>query len=99
MLFSFVLSWCRVSLCSFGWPGTYYVDQVGLELTEIHFLLPLLGLKACGTALGFKFTSKGIKAVQLSPGLQSHHSIHVSIQTQACLTLEAGVKGNHSSEK
>ena len=28
----------RVSLCSPGCPGTYYVDQVGLELTELHCL-------------------------------------------------------------
>ena len=31
--------WDRVSLCSFGCPGTCYVDQAGLELTELN--LPL----------------------------------------------------------
>ena len=29
----------RVSLCSCGYPGTHYVDQADLKLTEIH--LPL----------------------------------------------------------
>ena len=29
---------CLVSLCSPGWPGTLYLDQVSLELTE--FCLP-----------------------------------------------------------
>jgi hypothetical protein len=40
------------SLCSPGYPGAHYVDQAGLELTEIHLLLPprilsilILGLK------------------------------------------------------
>ncbi|ERE88184.1 tetraspan membrane protein of hair cell stereocilia-like protein [Cricetulus griseus] len=35
------------SLCGTGWPGTHYVGQSGLKLTEIHLLLPpqLLGLK------------------------------------------------------
>ena len=31
----------------FGCPGTCFVDQAGLELTEI--CLPLLGLKVCAT--------------------------------------------------
>lgn len=30
-----------ISLRSLGWPGTHYVEQVGLELTEILLLLPL----------------------------------------------------------
>jgi hypothetical protein len=35
-----------------GYPGTYYVDQTGLELISIHLPLPLpsaLVLKACTT--------------------------------------------------
>ena len=42
----------KVSLCSFGCPGTSSVDQVGLKLTE--FLLPLLALKACNPTSQFK---------------------------------------------
>ena len=30
-----------VSLCSPGFPGTHYVDQTGLELTELYLPLPL----------------------------------------------------------
>jgi hypothetical protein len=31
-----------------GWPGTHYVDQTGLRLTEIHLPLPpVLGLNVC----------------------------------------------------
>jgi hypothetical protein len=39
------------SLSSPGSPGTFYVDQAGLELTKIHLPMPpeLLGLKACIT--------------------------------------------------
>lgn len=29
-----VLFWDRVSLCSFGWPGAFYVDQADLELKK-----------------------------------------------------------------
>lgn len=29
----------EVSLCSFCWPGTLYVDNTGLELTDVY--LPL----------------------------------------------------------
>lgn len=32
-----------------GWPGTCYIDQDGLQLTDTH--LPVLGLKACATLL------------------------------------------------
>jgi hypothetical protein len=37
----------RVSLCSPGCPGAHFVDQAGLELTEICLPLPhrVLGLK------------------------------------------------------
>jgi hypothetical protein len=31
---------CWVSLGSSGCPGTHFVDQAGLELTEIHLPLP-----------------------------------------------------------
>lgn len=30
------------SICSSTWPGTRYVDQVSLELTEIHLPQPPL---------------------------------------------------------
>lgn len=33
----------RQTPCS--WPGTHYIDQTGLGLTEIHHILPVLGLK------------------------------------------------------
>lgn len=40
----FILYLCyssdRVLLFNLGWPGTYYVDQPGFELMEIHLLLP-----------------------------------------------------------
>ena len=29
----------KVLLCSLGWPGAYFVDQTGLEHTEIHLTL------------------------------------------------------------
>jgi hypothetical protein len=35
----------ETDLCIHSCPGTQYVDQAGLELTEIHLPLPLLGLK------------------------------------------------------
>jgi hypothetical protein len=38
--FGLVVFQNRVSLWSPGYPGTQFVDQAGLELTEIH--LPLL---------------------------------------------------------
>jgi hypothetical protein len=30
----------QVSLCSPGYPGTHYVDQASLKLTEVHLPLP-----------------------------------------------------------
>jgi len=34
----------KVSLCSPGWPGTHYVDQAGLKLSEMCLpLLPKVG--------------------------------------------------------
>ena len=32
-----------------------YVDQAGLELTEVYFCLSVLGLKACATTSGLDF--------------------------------------------
>jgi hypothetical protein len=40
--------WDRVSLCSLGFPGTYSVDQAGLELRNLPVSASqVLGLKAC----------------------------------------------------
>lgn len=35
-----VFAWDRVSRCSPGWPGTFEVDQAGVEITEICLSLP-----------------------------------------------------------
>lgn len=46
----------RVSLCVPGWPGTWYVDQFGLELTGLPASVSLgLGLKECTTMLNLVF--------------------------------------------
>jgi hypothetical protein len=37
----------RFSLCSPGWPGTYYVDQAGLKFSDS--LVSVLRLKVCAT--------------------------------------------------
>jgi hypothetical protein len=38
----------RVSLCSPGFPGTHFVDQLGLELRNLPASASrVLGLKAC----------------------------------------------------
>jgi hypothetical protein len=43
----------RVSLCSPGCPGTYFVDQAGLELRNpLASASGVLGLKACATTPG-----------------------------------------------
>lgn len=47
----------RVSLCSLGYPGTEFVDHVGLKLnSETHLPLPsefsVLRSKVCSTVLG-----------------------------------------------
>lgn len=34
-LFYFIFSWDKVSLCSPDCPGTYYVDQANLKLSEV----------------------------------------------------------------
>jgi hypothetical protein len=48
MLKSFFLD--RVSLCSFGCPGTHFVDQAGLELRNLPASASkVLELKACAT--------------------------------------------------
>jgi hypothetical protein len=40
----------RVSLCSLGCPGTHFVDQAGLELSNPPASASqVLGLKACAT--------------------------------------------------
>lgn len=43
IIYFFFLIWDRlsVSVCSSGCPRTYSVDQIGLEFTESHLLLPL----------------------------------------------------------
>jgi hypothetical protein len=38
---SFLFFEDTVFLCSPGWPRTWYIEQVGLKLTEIFLLLPL----------------------------------------------------------
>jgi hypothetical protein len=46
----------RVSLYSSGCPGTYSVDQAGLELRNLPASASqVLGLKACATTPGFVF--------------------------------------------
>lgn len=40
LLFCFVLSWDRVSVCSSGCSKTHYVPRAGLGHTEISFPLP-----------------------------------------------------------
>jgi hypothetical protein len=58
LLLLFVCLFCfrdRVSLCSPGCPGTYSVDQAGLELrTPPAFASQVLGLKACATTAWLK---------------------------------------------
>jgi hypothetical protein len=54
VLFCFVL-FCfvflrKVSLCSPGCPETHFVDQAGLELTNLPaYSSQVLGLKSCAT--------------------------------------------------
>jgi hypothetical protein len=46
-----------VSLCSPGYPGTYSVDQTGLELRNLPASASrVLGLKACATTPGLAFS-------------------------------------------
>jgi hypothetical protein len=40
VLFCFVLFWGTVSLYGPDWPGTHFVDQIGLELTKLCQSLP-----------------------------------------------------------
>ena len=39
-IFFMVLVFLSQDLSGPSWPGTHYVDQAGLELTEIHLPLP-----------------------------------------------------------
>ena len=53
--FLFLFSQDRVSLYSFGCPGTHFVDQAVLELRELlvsAFASQVLGLKVCATMPG-----------------------------------------------
>jgi hypothetical protein len=51
--FFFLVFRDRVSLCSPGCPGTYFVDQAGLELRNPPASASqVLGLKACTTTPG-----------------------------------------------
>jgi hypothetical protein len=51
--FFFLVFRDRVSLCSFGCPGTHFVDQAGLELRNPPASASqVLGLKACATTPG-----------------------------------------------
>ncbi|GAB1297660.1 Leucine-rich repeat-containing 74A [Apodemus speciosus] len=63
----------RVSLCSFGCPGTYSVGQVGLELKEIHLPLPpraeikgISGLRSLDRPLGNKWGGNYIDQKKIS---------------------------------
>jgi hypothetical protein len=54
LLFCFVLFFKTGFLCSPGCPGTYFVDQAGLELRNPPASASrVLGLKACATTPGF----------------------------------------------
>ena len=43
------LSMSRVSMCSFGYPGTHSVDKPGLEPTDVCLWLPNTGSKGVGS--------------------------------------------------
>lgn len=38
----------RVLLCNFGWSGAFFLEQVGLKITEIHVYLPNAEIKHVG---------------------------------------------------
>lgn len=40
-VFACLRAWRQTSLCSPGWPGTFYVYQAGLKVNEIHLSLCL----------------------------------------------------------
>lgn len=43
------------SLCSFGCPGTHYVDEVGFELSDPPAsAYQVLGLKVCAIMSGYR---------------------------------------------
>jgi hypothetical protein len=50
----------RIFLCSYGYPGTYSVDQAGLKITDPPTSASqVLGSKACAsTPLLFTYTNK-----------------------------------------
>jgi hypothetical protein len=55
IFFSFFFFQDRVSLCSPGCPGTYFVDQAGLKLRNPPASASqVLGLKACATTPSMK---------------------------------------------
>jgi hypothetical protein len=54
LVFFFLVSLDRVSLCSPGCPGTHSVDQAGLELRNLPASASrVMGLKACATTAWF----------------------------------------------
>lgn len=58
--------WDKISQWSSGWPGTYHIDQVGHELTEIHVAL----LQRAGTKGGYHRVSLVLSAFDLISCLQ-----------------------------
>jgi hypothetical protein len=42
----------EVSLCSFSQPGTYNIDQAGLQLRGLSLVSQVRGLKVCATTPG-----------------------------------------------
>jgi hypothetical protein len=59
-VFFFFFFWDRVSLCSLGCSGTHSVDQAGLKLRDPPASASqVLGLKACTTTPGIRFTNEG----------------------------------------
>lgn len=43
------LFWSKVSPCSFDWPGIQYINQAGLEHTQMGLPLTLVGIKVWTT--------------------------------------------------
>jgi hypothetical protein len=79
-----------VSLCSHGWPGTHFVDQSGLKVTEIHLPLTHFLPKECGI-LGV--TSNFISASTQAPRL-SVHANPVLVRNSISLTKHHGQKAS-----
>jgi hypothetical protein len=61
----------RVSLCSFGCPGTHFVNQAGLELRDLPASVTwVLELKACATTAQLRkgmFVTGSLTAVAAAP--------------------------------